>query len=85
MIENKFDGPISELTLEVRGMTCAFCVAHVEGALKELTGVQAAVVNLGLSTARVTFIPGVVTASAMKRAVHDVGYETSERSQGANA
>ena len=52
----------AELTLDVRGMTCASCVAHVEGALKELTGVQEAVVNLGLGTARVTYIPGVVTA-----------------------
>ena len=77
--------PTSELTLDVRGMTCASCVDHVESALKELTGVQGAVVNLGLGTARVTYIPGVVTASAMKRAVREVGYEASERSQGADA
>ncbi|OGO29508.1 MAG: haloacid dehalogenase [Chloroflexi bacterium RBG_16_52_11] len=77
--------PTSELTLDVRGMTCASCVAHVEGALKELSGVQEAAVNLGLGTARVTYIPGVVTASVMKRAVRDVGYEASERSQGADA
>jgi Cu+-exporting ATPase len=77
--------PMSELTLDVRGMTCASCVAHVEGALRELTGVQEATVNLGLGTARVTYIPGVVSASAMKRAVREVGYEASERSQGADA
>ena len=77
--------PTAELTLDVRGMTCASCVAHVEGALKELSGVQEAVVNLGLGTARVTHIPGVVTASVMKRAVREVGYEASERSRGADA
>ena len=77
--------PTSEIVLDVRGMTCASCVGHVEGALNELTGVQEAVVNLGLGTARVTYIPGVVTNSAMKRAVRDVGYEASERSQGADA
>jgi Cu+-exporting ATPase len=77
--------PTSEIVLDVRGMTCASCVGHVEGALMELTGVQEAVVNLGLGTARVTYIPGVVTTSAMKRAVRDVGYEASERSQGADA
>src|SRR5512139_1374570 len=77
--------PTSEIVLDVRGMTCASCVAHVEGALKELTGVQEAVVNLGLGTARVSYIPGIVTTSAMKRAVRDVGYEASERSQGADA
>ncbi|HLF01348.1 MAG TPA: heavy metal translocating P-type ATPase [Anaerolineales bacterium] len=77
--------PSAELTLDVRGMTCASCVSHVEGALTELGGVTGAVVNLGLNTARVTYIPGVVGVSAMKRAVRDVGYEAQERSEGADA
>ena len=75
----------SELTLDVRGMTCASCVEHVETALKELPGVENAVVNLGLATARVNYIPGAVSLSAMKRAVRDVGYEAQERSEGADA
>jgi Cu+-exporting ATPase len=49
----------TELTLQVSGMTCAACVAHVEKALRELDGVDGAVVNLGLGTARVTYVPGV--------------------------
>jgi len=76
--------PTAELTLDVRGMTCASCVAHVEGALTELDGVTAAVVNLGLGTARVTHVPDVVSPGAMKRAVRDVGYEAQERSKGAD-
>jgi Cu+-exporting ATPase len=75
----------AEITLDVRGMTCASCVAHVEGALKELQGVQNAVVNLGLNTARVTYIPGLVSTTAMKRAVQEVGYEAQERSEGVDA
>src|SRR5574341_288048 len=59
--------PTSELTLDVRGMTCASCVSHVEGALTELEGVISALVNLGLGTARVSYVPGVVTVGAMKR------------------
>jgi len=74
-----------EITLDVRGMTCASCVAHVERALTEIDGVTGAVVNLGLGTARVTYIPGVVTVSTMKQAVHDVGYEAVERSAGVDA
>jgi Cu+-exporting ATPase len=77
--------PTTELTLDVRSMTCASCVAHVEGALKELTGIQEATVNLGLGTARVVYIPGVVASSAMKRAIRDVGYEASERSAGTDS
>jgi Cu+-exporting ATPase len=75
----------AEITLDVRGMTCASCVAHVEGALKELPGVQNATVNLGLGTARVIYVPGSVSISGMKRAVQDVGYEAQERSEGADA
>lgn len=77
--------PTTDLTLDVRGMTCVSCVDHVEGALRELDGVTASVVTLGLGTAKVTFIPGLVTVSAMKRAVHEVGYEAMERSDSADA
>lgn len=85
-IENVgYSVPLSELTLDVSGMTCASCVAHVEGALNELPGVVGAVVNLGLGTARVQYIPGLVTTSQMKRAIRDVGYEAVERSADVDA
>jgi Cu+-exporting ATPase len=77
--------PVSEVTLEVRGMTCASCVDHVEKALTELTGVEAAVVNLALGTARVRYVPGVASTGAMKRSVRVAGYEAQERSAGADA
>jgi Cu+-exporting ATPase len=70
----------SETTLQVSGMTCASCVAHVEGALSGLPGVTKATVNLGLGLARVEYVPGLVTAVQMTQAVHDAGYEA--RTQG---
>ncbi len=76
---------VSELTLDVRGMTCASCVAHVEGALKELPGVLDVVVNLGTGSGHVRYVPGVVSANQMKRAVHEVGYEASERNDAADS
>jgi Cu+-exporting ATPase len=75
----------AEIVLDVKGMTCASCVALVESALNELDGVNEAIVNLGLGTARVTYIPGLVSVNAMKRAVRDVGYEAQQRSDGADA
>jgi len=77
--------PPAEVTLDVQGMTCASCVAHVEGALNELDGVGEVSVNLGLGTARLKYIPGAVTIGAMKRAVQNVGYTASERRAGADA
>lgn len=72
--------PLAEITLNIQGMTCTSCVAHVEGALTGLEGVISAGVNLGLGTARVQYIPGIVTPSQMKRAIQDVGYQAGERS-----
>ena len=75
----------NSVTLDVRGMTCASCLAHVEGALTDLEGVTDAVVNLGLGTARVTYVAGLMTVSQMKHSVHEAGYEAQERSQGLDA
>jgi len=76
---------LDEVTLHVTGMTCASCVNHVETALRELEGVQNAVVNLGLETARVTYIPGLVSVGQMKRAIRDVGYGAEEKVAGVEA
>jgi Cu+-exporting ATPase len=70
--------PTAEATLQVSGMTCASCVAHVEGALTGLNGVLEAVVNLGLGKARVTYVPGLVSMAQMKQAVAEVGYQATE-------
>lgn len=77
--------PTAETVLDVKGMTCASCVGHVEQALTELEGVTGSVVNLGLGTARVTYIPGVVEIPALKRAIEAVGYEAQERTTGVDA
>ncbi len=74
-----------QVTLQVSGMTCASCVTHVEEALTGLEGVRKAVVNLGLETARVEYIPGLVTVAQMKRAVREVGYGAEEKVEGAEA
>jgi len=74
-----------QVTLQVSGMTCASCVAHVEGALTALEGVTKAVVNLGLGTAKVDYIPGLVTVAQMKRAVREVGYSAEEKVEGVEA
>jgi len=62
------------LSLPVQGMTCASCVSHVEGALKELPGVSNVVVNLGTNKASLMYDPARATLADMARAVDDVGY-----------
>ena len=59
--------------LNVEGMMCKMCVAHVEKALKALSGVESAVADLESKTVTVV-ATAKVTADAMKKAITDAGY-----------
>ncbi|MES2915057.1 MAG: heavy metal translocating P-type ATPase [Pseudomonadota bacterium] len=69
-------GP-STLVLEVEGMTCASCVAHVERALKAVPGVSGASVNLATERAEVT--GPALNRALLVKAVADAGYEVPAR------
>jgi Cu+-exporting ATPase len=64
-----------KLTLPVDGMTCASCVLRVENALKEVDGVENAVVNLATESASVEIEPSKVSVDILKKAVQDAGYK----------
>jgi len=63
------------LTLQIGGMSCASCVATIEGALQNLDGVAKASVNLAAQKAQVEFDPALVGPKAIAEAIADVGYE----------
>ncbi len=62
-------------TFPVAGMACSACSAHVEEALRGLSGVREASVSLLLRTATVDFDESATTAEAIREAVSDVGYD----------
>jgi len=64
-----------QVTLPIVGMTCAACVMHVEGGLRQVPGVHSATVNLASERATVQFDPQHTTLSQMVAAVRDVGYD----------
>ena len=70
-----YDVVVDKITLPIGGMTCASCVAHVEGGLRQVPGVLNVNVNLATERATVQMIPGAVTLADLKLAVEDVGYE----------
>ena len=72
--EAGYSVPIERATLNVRGMTCASCVAHVGEALDEVRGVISANVNLATEQAVVEYIPGVASLEDFRQAVVGVGY-----------
>ena len=66
--------PTARAALNIGGMTCASCVAHVEGALRQVPGVVSASVNLATEKATVEYLPGVAGVPELGRAVQDAGY-----------
>ena len=65
----------AEITIGVRGMSCASCVGRVERSLTRQSGVQSASVNLSTETARVAFDPAQVDPPTLLKTVADAGYE----------
>jgi heavy metal translocating P-type ATPase len=63
--------PDTVTDLLITGMTCASCVARLEGALRALPGVTSATVNLATERAQVT---GAAATSALITAVAALGY-----------
>ena len=60
--------------LVVTGMTCASCVASVEDALRGVTGVRVADVNLATERARVEVDPSRADDASLVRAIERAGY-----------
>jgi copper chaperone CopZ len=60
--------------LKVTGMTCGHCQKTVEHALKGVTGVYSAVVDLQDGEAEIDFDDDAVTAGALVAAVEKAGY-----------
>lgn len=65
--------------LDIQGMTCAACVAHVEKSLKNVGGVEMAQVNLATERATVSFDPTRADVEALVRSIAAAGYGASRR------
>ena len=63
-----------DISLPIKGMTCAACVMHVEHALRETPGVVSATVNLATEKASVSLASGPVPLDSLQHAVADAGY-----------
>jgi Cu+-exporting ATPase len=63
-----------ELSLNISGMDCASCVAHVEKAARKVPGVADVRVNLARGRALVKFDPQQATSEQISGAITDSGY-----------
>ncbi len=73
------------VTINVEGMVCAACQAHVQKALAETQGVAKAAVNLMTGQARVSFDPSVVEPRKLIEAIQETGYDATFPSTGLDA
>jgi P-type Cu+ transporter len=74
---------VTEITLELEGMTCASCAARVERGLNELDGVQASV-NLATEKAAVRYDESTLDVDALLAAVEAAGYRASPGTEAGN-
>ena len=64
----------NQITIPIKGMTCASCVSHVERALQGVPGVSEASVNLATEKANLKLGPRPVELDELVDAVEDAGY-----------
>lgn len=61
--------------IKVDGMTCNHCKSAVEGALKSVTGVKSADVNLDEKNVSVEFDEATVSVDKLKEEIEEQGYD----------
>ncbi|QUH19422.1 heavy metal translocating P-type ATPase [Alkaliphilus sp. B6464] len=69
------DTDVREITIPIKGMTCASCSAAVERALKKQNGVIEASVNLATEKAKVKYDNDIIKISKIKQAIEKAGYK----------
>src|SRR3954470_20013368 len=75
----------TEALIEVGGMTCASCVAHVEKAIRAVPGVESSQVNLARGRAVVRFDPSLTNPDTIAAAVSSAGYPAAPETPGVAA
>jgi P-type Cu+ transporter len=70
-----YDVRTERLELVVEGATCASCVKRIEDALKRVSGVIDATMNLATERASLRVVSGAVGAAALQAAVEGAGYQ----------
>jgi copper chaperone len=63
-----------ETTLKVEGMTCDHCKSSVEGALKEVDGVDAAKVDLETGNVKISHVD-TANKVEMREVIEEQGYD----------
>lgn len=66
---------VSQVTLNVQGMSCGHCVSSVEGSVGKLDGVNEVKVHLESGKVDVSFEEDKVSLDVIKETIDDQGYD----------
>lgn len=77
--------PWDRIELLVLGMMGTHCQENIERAVGALDGVARVQVNLGTDTVTVDHAASLISASQIRRAVRDLGYNVSDKAEGETA
>lgn len=66
---------MSNVVLNVKGMSCGHCVKAVEGSVGKLEGVSSVKVDLDAATVAVDYNSEAVTVEKIKETIDDQGYD----------
>jgi Cu+-exporting ATPase len=72
---------VSQVELDIEGMTCAACAARIEKNLNKLDGVEASV-NLASEKALVRFSPDKASVAGILERIRDTGYDAQLAREG---
>jgi copper chaperone CopZ len=64
---------MERLILDISGMTCSHCAAHVTRALEGVSGVT--IENVAIGSATVSYEPGTTSPDQIAAAVTEAGYD----------
>ena len=74
IIDAGYEPVVETLAINIEGMSCASCVAHVESSIKKVPGVIESHVNLGTERATIKALSNPSLRSNLTKAIIDAGY-----------
>lgn len=76
---NEKGSQIKEVELLITGMTCSSCVSKIEKTVKQLPGVQSAMVSLVTQRGKINFDPGKTNVKTITDCIHKLGFGVSTK------
>lgn len=79
LLINEKGSQIKEVEMHITGMTCSSCVSKIEKTVKQLPGVQSAMVSLVTQRGKINYDPGKISVDEITNCVRKIGFGVSTK------